>query len=443
LILYAHSTTPRLQYIVDFIGKEWQVDSFVITSSPEEFSKYKGAKINYSDNRLSDGEVWIKPHTLLFEKEIRQQPVECFEVNNYKAFLKTEGDLSFDIFAASFYLLSRYEEYLPHTKDMYARYAFENSLAHKEGFLTLPLVNIWLQDFKKTVTDQFPELIVHHSSLTFLPTYDIDIAWSYKHKGFWRNTGGILRSLVKGQWSLIAERISVLRGKQKDPFDAFGWMNQLHEQHKLKPYYFFLVPEKRGSYDKNILPASESMQNLIRDHVIRYPIGVHPSWKSGDDVSLLKKEIALLSALNGNQITSSRQHYIRFNLPDGYRRLIDNGIKFDFSMGYGSINGFRASVASPFYWYDLEKEQETNLLLFPFCYMEANSFYEQKFTAEQALEEMHHYYKAVQSANGYFIMIWHNSFLGTDKLYTGWRDVYEQFIKEVSAAPPNLPKGET
>jgi hypothetical protein len=102
-------------------------------------------------------------------------------------------------------------------------------------------------------------------------------------------------------------------------------------------------------------------------------------------------------------------------------------------MGYGSINGFRASVASPFYWYDLEREEQTELMLFPFCYMEANSFYEQKKSAQEALEEMTQFHNTVKSVSGYFIMIWHNSFLGTDELHTGWRDIYEQFIKEVNA----------
>jgi hypothetical protein len=101
-------------------------------------------------------------------------------------------------------------------------------------------------------------------------------------------------------------------------------------------------------------------------------------------------------------------------------------------MGYGSINGFRASVASPFYWYDLKEEKETELLLHPFCFMDANSFYEQKYTAQQALEEMRHYYKVVKKVNGTLSMIWHNSFLGTGKSFTGWREVYEQFIKEIS-----------
>jgi hypothetical protein len=101
-------------------------------------------------------------------------------------------------------------------------------------------------------------------------------------------------------------------------------------------------------------------------------------------------------------------------------------------MGYGSINGFRASVASPFYWYDLEKEEATGLLLYPFCYMEANSFFEQKYSPTKALEEMRHYHGIIKSVDGLFISIWHNSFLGTEKLFAGWRDSYSAFIKEIA-----------
>ena len=431
MLLYAERISARLQYIADFIGKEISREAFQITTNIEYFRHYQGTKINYSNEGISEAEFFLMPHLLLFEKNIQPQAITCFETNNNKVFFKTNGDYPFDIFAASFYLLSRYEEYLPHKKDMYGRYAHENSLAFKKNFLHLPLINIWLQDFKKSITAKFPELTTHNSRLTFLSTYDIDIAWSYKHKGWRRNFGGILRSLSKGDWAEVKERINVLKGKQKDPFDAYDWMNKLHEQYNIKPHYFFLVPEKRGKYDKNISPVSKAMQRLIKDHTSSYPVGIHPSWRSGDDISLLKKEIETLSNITGNQVSSSRQHYIRFTLPETFRRLIDNGIRSDFSMGYGSINGFRASVASPFYWYDLEKEEQTQLLLIPFCYMEANSFYEQKYSAQQALEEMRQYYNVVKSVTGYFIMIWHNSFLGTDKLSAGWKEIYEQFIKEV------------
>ena len=100
-------------------------------------------------------------------------------------------------------------------------------------------------------------------------------------------------------------------------------------------------------------------------------------------------------------------------------------------MGYGSINGFRASVASSFYWYDLQKEEQTNLLLHPFCFMEANCFFEQKYLPQRAYEEMMHYYNAVKGVSGTMITIWHNSFLGNFRSFAGWKEVYEEFISVV------------
>jgi hypothetical protein len=432
MIIYCLSITPRIQYIFEFVGKELSDELFQLTEDKDIFNNFSGAKINYSNQPIAANEFWLKPHSLLFETKIAEQPIECFDINGQKAFFKTEGDFPFDFFAATFYLLSRYEEYLPHERDMYGRYAHENSLASKKGFLNQPLVNLWLEHFKVTMKQKFPQLTIHHSPFTFLPTYDIDIAWSYQHKGWWRSLGGSMQSLVKGNRKQFNERMNVLKGKQKDPFDTYGWLNHLHQQYNLKPYYFFLLAQRTNRYDKNISPRQKALQALIGDHLIRYPVAIHPSWRSGDEHSLLKKEIEILQKITGNKVISSRQHYLRFTLPETFRRLIDHGIQFDFSMGYGSINGFRASVASPFYWYDLEKEKQTELMLFPFCYMDANSFYEQKYSAQQALEEMNHYYKTVKSINGTFITVWHNHFLGTDKLYTGWKEVYEQFIKETT-----------
>ena len=207
---------------------------FELTTDLSYFQQYREAKINYSQARITEEEFWLKPHSLLFESKVIQQPIQCFDANGRKAFFKSDGDFPFDIFAASFYLLSRYEEYLPHKKDIYGRYAHENSLAFKEAFLNQPLINLWLKDFKDSLKKKFPQFTPepsgHHSPFTFLPTYDIDIAWSYQHKGWWRNVAGSIQSLVKGNWKQFRERFRVLNGKQKDPFDTYGWLNQLHQQ---------------------------------------------------------------------------------------------------------------------------------------------------------------------------------------------------------------------
>jgi len=433
VIVFSHTITPRLQYILDFIGKETIGTPFQCINDIEAFRQHPGPKINYSKEGIAESEFRIKNTELLFEKETREQTIECFQTNHYKAFFKTEGDFPFDIFAASFYLLSRYEEYLPHKKDIYGRYAHENSLAFKEGFLQLPLINYWIEDFKNCLQLKFPSLTIHHSPFTFLPTYDIDEAYSYKYKQWWRTMGGLLKSMVNGQWSMVGERLKVLSGSRQDPFDSFKWMDQLHKQSGLQPIYFFLISGKTGKYDKNISPSKRSMKHLIRAHSDRYSIGIHPSWQSGDDPEKLKLEILELGHMVGKQISYSRQHYIRFTLPKTYRQLIDDGIESDFSMGYGSINGFRASVTSPFLWYDLEREEQTKLLLYPFCFMEANSFYEQKYSVQKAFEELKYYFETVRSVNGTLITIWHNSFLGTARQFSGWREMYKEFISLVAS----------
>lgn len=432
MIVYSISITNRLRYICDFVGNELTGKSFELTNNKEHFLNFSGPWINYSNEKITENEFWLQPHPLLFEKEHKQQDTKCFEVNSNKAFFKREGDFPFDIFAASFYLLSRYEEYLPHQKDQYGRYAHENSLACRENFLHLPLINIWLQYFKEKLKQKFPSFTIPHSLFTFLPTYDIDEAYSYKHKEWYRSAGAAMKDLMKGKLKKFRLRRKALNNKADDPFDSYDWIDNLHRPYNLKPRYFFLVPEKTGKYDRNILPNKTALQTLLKHHADKYDIGIHPSWQSGDDPSLIKKEIKTIENITKLKVTSSRQHFIRFTLPETFRQLIDAGIKDDFSMGYGSINGFRASVASSFYWYDLKKEETTYLLLHPFCYMEANSFFEQKLTPQQALEEIRLYYKVVKEVNGTLITIWHNTFLGSDEMFKGWREVYAEFVKEIA-----------
>jgi hypothetical protein len=434
VMIYAHTVSPRLKYICSFIFNELLHTDHAITNDIKTFEEFEGVKLNYSSELITDCKLQITNCSLLFEEGIKEQDIQCFDVNAYKAFFKTaDAAYPFDIFAASFYLLSRYEEYLPHKKDIYGRYAYENSLAFKEGFLITPLINTWIKDFALRLKENYPAFTFRLSPFTFIPTYDIDIAYSYKHKGFIRNVGGLFRSLLKFNLSQLLNRKLVLLGLKKDPFDSFAWLDALHEKFHLSPIYFFLVSEKNGIYDKNIDPHNNAIKRLIKKYADKYSIGIHPSWQSGDDETLLKNEIAYLKTVSGNNINQSRQHYIRFNLPDGYRRLIDVDITDDHSMGYGSINGFRASVATSFYWYDLEKETQTTLRIHPFCYMEANSYYEQKYTPAQAFEEMIHYYNTCKAVDGTFISLWHNHMLGSDPLFKGWKETYYKFLETINA----------
>jgi len=430
-LVYASKITPRLSYIIHTLFR-----NAVVTDSKEKFLAHKGIRVNYSTEKICTDELWVVPHGLLSEQDIHEQRIDCFEWDGVKVFFGTGGDLPFDIFAASFYLLSRYEEYLPHELDQYGRYAHTNSLAYKEGFLNLPVVNLWIQSFSEELRKLFPDsrfippMAGHDSRFQFIPTYDIDIAYSYLHKPLWKNVLGFYRDLLQGKFEQVVERGNVYSGRKKDPFDTFDWIDSLHEKYRLEPIYFFLTIIKRGEYDKNLLAGSKALQQLYQRLSAKYTSGLHPSWQSGTDEWLLEKEMKVLQNIIHRPITISRNHYLRFTVPHTYRRLIVAGMRDDYSMAYGTINGFRASYAMPFRWYDLEKESITDLTIHPFCFMEANSFFEQGYSAEQAGEEMQYYYDMVKRVDGEFITLFHNHFLTEQVEWIEWRKMYSAFLEK-------------
>ncbi len=425
LLIYTENSTTRLQYICRFIFTEQLGISYSLTTHRASFEQHDGERLVYADNCSGENCFHIKPNSLLLEEGIKPQVIDCFDYNGRKAFFKTEGDsFGFDIFAASFYLISRYEEYLPHDKDEYGRYAHSNSIAFKENFLNIPLVNFWIKDFAVKLQQQFPSLSIKEKSFSFLPTYDIDIAFAHKHKGLLRNIGGLIK-----QFSL--SRLKVLLGAKVDEYAAYDFLDGLHKQHNLAAIYFFLVASRASKYDKNISPYAHGMWQLMKRHAKLHKIGLHPSWRSNDDIKILQLEKKILETASNQQVTNSRQHYIQFTLPQTFEKLVEVGITDDYSMGYGSINGFRTSVASSYTWYNLVAEKITSLIIHPFCFMDANSFYEQKQTADEAFDELMHYLNVCKEVKGEMITIFHNQFLGTDKSFAGWKEMYSKFTSQL------------
>jgi hypothetical protein len=430
MLFYSTHNSPRLAYILDLVSSEIFNEPFIMVSDKESFISYTGNKFNYSKERLATNEFYLNPHGLLFETGIRDPQITRIDFSGKPAFFETVGDFPFDIFAAAFYLVSRYEEYLLFQPDKYGRFPHQASLAFKENFLNFPLINYWLEDFKTALRAKFPDLSFRMKDFKFIPSYDIDIAYSYKYKGLKRNLGGFLRSIVKGQWQYFLDRWDVLFNKKKDPFDSYEWLDSLHLYCRTRAYYFFLLAKNQVGVDKNISPDKPALQSLIAYHAGGYTVGIHPSWQSGDEEAILMEEVDKLEKIIKSPIKYSRQHYLRMNLPQTYRRLIDVGIEKDFSMGYGSSNGFRASIASSFYWYDLKAEKKTGLMLFPFCFMDSTSFYERKLKPKAAFTDLMEYYNKIKQINGLMVTVWHNNFFGTDIMFAGWKEVYEVFLKD-------------
>jgi hypothetical protein len=423
ILLYATTNTPRLQYSI-YLLQQLMDCSIIITHQPGDIESHAGIAINYSHQHIPHCFA-IVPAGLLFENNVQAQPENYSTVNKLPVlFTNSNSHCGFDILAASFYLASRYEEYLPHLQDSYGRYAHQNSAAWRYGFLQRAILHEWAAYFGQQLQQFYGQPLPTNNSTVpavFLPTYDVDMAWSYLHKGWWRNLGGWLKNPSLERWQVLA-------GQKKDPFDSFAWISQLQQQYALAPIYFFLVANKNSQYDKNILPGKPAMQQLIQHISASNSIGLHPSWQSGKDGHLLPVEKQTLENIAGQSIWRSRQHYIQFGLPTTFRKLLDAGITADYSMGYGGINGFRASLAIPYFWFDVLANQTTTLLLHPFCFMDANSFFQQKHSVKKVQEDMLYFILYCKAWRGTCITIVHNHFLGSNGQWNGWRDGYAEGV---------------
>jgi hypothetical protein len=129
------------------------------------------------------------------------------------------------------------------------------------------------------------------------------------------------------------------------------------------------------------------------------------------------------------EVTKSRQHFLKLTLPETYRNLIDLDITDDYTMGFASQVGFRASICSPFNFYDLDMELETKLKIHPFAVMEGTLKYYMNVQPEDAMQKIKPLIDQAKAVNGNFISLWHNDTLSDQKLWQGWRSVYEDMVK--------------
>lgn len=428
IFFYSHIITNRLRYIVNHIFGNFMGVPYRISSDKDEFIQYQGAKINYSNVQF-DNELFFYASPLLFERGIKQQhlKVESYEGTNIFFINKNNSDIPFDPFAAAFYLLSRYEEYLPTQLDHHGRFPAEQSLAYKNGFLHKPVVDIWIKILEKVLKNRFPDLVFHDRKYKFIPTYDIDIAYAYQNKGIVRTLGCYIADMYRFRWAEIRRRTQVLLGMQQDPYDTYAWQIEQKRKYKVSPIYFFLIGQY-GQYDKNITIENNDYQRLIRETGDWCEVGIHPSYQSNIDEGLLAEEVENLSLLLRKEIRKSRQHYIKLTIPQTYQRLLAIDITQDYSMGYPSQVGFRAGTSSSFYFYDITLEMPTRLKVFPFAVMDVTLRDYLRLSPEQASAQLRQIVDEVRAVNGLFISIWHNSSLGETHGWEGWRAVYNDLL---------------
>jgi len=253
VLIYTDKITNRIKYIFNLIFKDILNIEIQISSNLEEFKTAEGIKISYGKTPVGD-ELFFGAGSILYERGIGHKELTFIEYEKIPAFFPVynrDSTLPFDVFGASFYLVTRYEEYLPYKKDESGRFSAGESLAFQKGFLQKPVVNIWARKISELLSQKYKGFRFPGKKYTFTPTIDIDAAWAYRQKGIFRTTGGYMNALVKFDFQEIAERTRVLSGLQADPFDTYTFQHKIHKKYNLSPIYFILFGDY-GLNDKNI-----------------------------------------------------------------------------------------------------------------------------------------------------------------------------------------------
>lgn len=412
ILIYTSKITPRIQYIFDFVLNEFSGIDFELTTNVQFFESSNLPKINYSKEKIAD-EIHLISDEFMFETIISDK-IKFEQLNEI-------GKL--------FFALTRYEEYLPQEKDIHGR------ISGKGKVYKTPFVDEWILKFQQELKTNYPKLEFKKRQFEMILTCDVDQAWKYKHKGFTRTYGTFLKDLMKFNLNEFNTRKNVIWGKLIDDYDTFDFYKSFldssiprndKKNENFKMIFFWLMADY-AKLDKNNPVNNSFFQNKIKEVSEWAEIGIHPSYASNLSKEKLKMEIQRLEKISGQKISKSRQHFIKLNLPDTYQNLIEQGIQEDYTMAYADDTGFRAGTCTPFYWYDLTKEEKTNLKVHSFCAMDVTLKNYMQLNPEEAIQELLRLKTEIQKVNGQMITLFHNSNFNGE--WKGWKKVMDNLFQ--------------
>lgn len=437
LLIYVPKLTNRLGYTINVVMRDLLHADFAITTEIEKIAAHDGPRICYGPQPVEGLDMpYFKSAPLLFETTIVEQNCHCFRHEGLPALFPVYGRglaLPFDPFAAIFYMLSRYEEYIPHRKDEHGRFLATESIAHKENFLQTAVADRWALLIRDTIRQRFPDMTFPARNYAFEQTIDIDAAYCYLYKGLFRTTLGILRDGIhRRDPEEVKRRIRVLRHQEPDPFDTFDYIIDQKARSPHGSLIFFPLLADYGIYDKPASYHNMPFRELLQHLADNAKMGIHTSYYASDEPARIETEIGRLSDIIHRSIVRNRFHFLRFDMPNSYRQLADNGIQHDYSMGYADLPGFRNGTCSETPFYDLGNDQETSLHIHPFAAMDTTFHTHMNITPGEAVRQFHALVDEVRAVGGTFSCIFHNQNLCEDFGWEGWRPVYEDLLEYAS-----------
>lgn len=339
-----------------------------------------------------------------------------------------------DIIASTFFLITRYEEYLyKDNKDEHGRYTGRGSLLYKIGCLERPIVEEY-GDILKHVLERLGFNVVRRTEgvTNIFLTHDVDQIWQWND---WRSAiKTMLKRMIYREKNIFESIKSRCDYKKNDVVYTFPWLVEQdkrlkHHSNIVKSIYFFMgcMPSEQ---DFGYIRREEDVADLINYlQKEEAEIGIHVSYQAGKKISLISEEIKKIEHLKKGLITSSRYHYLASRDPLDYEYLIENGVTDDFTMGYADVVGFRLGTCRAVQWINPIEKRVTNIKLHPLTAMECTLEFKDYMglNENQAYQKVCELIEIIFQHQGEISLLWHNtSVKEKDKSYQ--RRLYENII---------------
>lgn len=336
-----------------------------------------------------------------------------------------------DLIASSFFMLSRWEEFVIKERDVHKRFSAFNSLAYKFNFLHKAVVNEYVELLWKMLLFLDPDLKRIQHTFEIIPTHDVD------HIKLWKSISSSRKRLAhnfitqrkfKNGFLNFKNMLSTFFRLEKDPFDSFDYIMDVSEKEGLKSRFYFLCGGKT-KYDNNIDIDSTAYTNVIdnirnRGHVI----GFHPSYDAPYHSEIWGGEKDALEKTLGQLVSQGRHHYLRFSVPDTWQLWEENNMEIDSTAGYYDMPGFRCGTCYTYSVFNCVLRKKLKLKEMPLIFMEMTAIEYMKLSPQQILLKAESLYKEVEKYSGRFVFLWHNSSMFTAE-FKPYLFIYESIIK--------------
>lgn len=319
-----------------------------------------------------------------------------------------------DYLGTCFYMLNSLQEFSHSQLDKYGRFSFYDSYQHRFDCQTENLVDAYVRTYFTQSQIQLPEV-----PSRFFLSHDIDSLFD----GFWSDSRYLLKKMKISEMLKLIFAFA-LGARSRKNIDT---ILRMESEADVKSTFFWLVANEADQSNK-----IKNGDYSVSDDYVQIQLSTiekSPSHQNGLHKSTIERysyddEIAMFPDL---ALTTNRNHYLKFTLPNHYEKIGASSLKSDCSLGFPEAIGYRNSFGLPFQPYDFTTQKAFEFLEIPLHIMETTFLTYQSISIKEIEKQIIDFIDK-SSVNNVISILWHNDKL-TQYKFSSMLTLYKKLLE--------------